>query len=65
MDERETQHPIFPMPQTVCEYITAGSLPQWEQLPPKSQQELVQALATLLAGLPQVRALEAGHDPQP
>jgi hypothetical protein len=51
--------------QTVCEYITAGSLPRWEQLPPKSQQELVQTLANLLAGLPQMRALEVGHDPQP
>jgi hypothetical protein len=46
-------NPLLP----VSEYITAGSLPRWEQMPPACQQELIHTLASLLMGLPEVRGL--------
>ena len=46
-------------------YLVAGSLPRWEELPPERQQELIQALAALLMGQPQLQTLlEALHEPE-
>jgi hypothetical protein len=54
------------LPGSVSEYITAGSLPDWEQVPPDCLQELVQTLACLLVGLPEVQQLaEAPDERQP
>ena len=43
--------------QSVSAYVTAGSLPAWEQVPPHCQQELVLALAALLLHDPDLQAL--------
>ena len=57
MNERGSHNPNLPqVPQSVRLYIKAWDLPAWEQLSLKSQQELVQTLASLLADLPQQRA---------
>ena len=46
-------------------YLVGGSLPRWEELPPERQQELIQALAALLMGQPQLQnLLEALHEPE-
>jgi hypothetical protein len=42
----------------LSQYITAGSLPEWEQLPPGCKRELVLTLANLLLDLPELRALQ-------
>jgi len=53
---------------TASAYVTAGSLPAWEQVPPRCQQELITALATLLVQLPELRpllSLEVGDESEP
>lgn len=70
------QHPqpqvtIFPAQPALSQYITAGSLPEWEQFPPGCKRELVLTLANLLLDLPELQALagkaapEVCHDRQP
>lgn len=51
--------------QTVSAYLTAGSLPTWEQVPQNCQQELILALVTLLLRLPELQTLlEGSHEPE-
>lgn len=55
----------------LSQYITAGSLPSWEQIPQACRRELVLTLAGVLISLPELQALrearaeEAQHDVQP
>jgi hypothetical protein len=57
---------IFPdPPQTMSVYMTAGSLPSWEQVPPNCQQELILALVSLVLHLPELQSLlEVQHEPE-
>ena len=56
----------FPLPQlALSQYITTGSLPDWEQLPSGCKRELALSLASLLLRLPEIQGLqEVGDDPQ-
>jgi hypothetical protein len=63
------KNPTLPEPNlSVCAYVTAGSLPAWEQVSPQRQQELVQALAALLLHLPELQPLlereAVGNEPE-
>jgi hypothetical protein len=46
--------PILPIP--------TSTLPNWNQLPPQRQQELITTLALLLLHLPEVQALQEQPD---
>lgn len=66
---------FVPSQPALSQYITAGSLPEWEQIPPGCKRELVLTLANLLLDLPELQALagkaaevqatEVGNEPQP
>lgn len=65
------KNPILPnLLQPVSCYKTAGSLPVWEQVPLRCQQELVLALATLLLHRPELHPFQgmevqgARHEPE-
>jgi hypothetical protein len=53
---------------SVRAYVTAGSLPAWEQVSAQRQQELIQALAALLLHLPELQPLlemeAVSHEPE-
>jgi hypothetical protein len=52
------KNPILSRPYpTASAYVTAGSLPAWEQVPARCQQELILALAALLLHLPELQPL--------
>jgi hypothetical protein len=52
------KNPIFAHPYpTASAYVTGGSLPAWEQVPARCQQELITALATLLLQMPELQPL--------
>ena len=57
-------------PQPVSAYVIAGSLPVWEQVPQRYQQELVMSLAALLLHRPELHPLlqmetqGARHEPE-
>ena len=47
-------HPLIVQPLPIPTHV----LPNWNQLPPQRQQELIAALAALLLHLPEVQALQ-------
>lgn len=54
------KYPTLPNPRRpVSSYVTAGSLPTWEQVPRHCQQELVLALTALLLRQPELHPLLA------
>lgn len=63
---------LFPAQPALSQYITAGSLPDWDRLPLGCKRELVLTLANLLLELPEIQALhqpgaaaaEAPNEPQ-
>jgi hypothetical protein len=63
MNEHE---PIVLLPQCpVNVYLVAGSLPTWEQIPFRCQQELITALAALLMHLSDITTmLEVDDEPE-
>lgn len=61
MNEHEPIVLLPPCPISV--YLVMGSLPSWEQVPQRCQQELITALAALLIQLPDIQTvLEVGNE---